>query len=529
MELAVALGLGATLLAFGAAGCGKGGGKEPAQGAGQAQAAPAPSVVRVTPARTETVTRDVAVTGSVQALQSISLSPKIAARVVSVAGREGAAVRAGQVVVQQDTSDLDRQVQQRLADVESARARLAQAETNLRLQGTTNRVGVSNAQAALAAAQAQLKSARANLALTKRPQRTQEVAVAENSVAQAQANYDKAKTDRERYEQLTKEGASAQSVLDQYVTQERVALANLNSAKQQLDIARQGGRQESIVASQGQVQQAEEAVRQAESNLRQARANTQQVEVRRGDVESARAALSQAQAALAVARQAVEDAAIRSPIDGQIAQRQTEPGQQAAPGQSVAQVVALDTVYFEAKVPDTDVTLLAPGQPVAVTIDAFRGRTFPGRIARIYPTGSATSRTFNVRVEIPNTDATLRPGLFARGTVTAERRTGVVTVPQEALLRGTAEGDAAGTVFTVENGAARQRKVETGLTTPDGLRVEVSGLPAGASVIVVGQRGIKDGDRVTVQQQNGGGTPSANTAEAGSTAGGEGGAGTPSR
>src|SRR5437660_54609 len=70
-------------------------------------AADAPAPVRVATAKRETVTRYIAVTGNLAATESVGLSPKLAAKVVSVAGREGAPVRKGQVVVQQDRSDFE--------------------------------------------------------------------------------------------------------------------------------------------------------------------------------------------------------------------------------------------------------------------------------------------------------------------------------------------------------------------------------------------------------------------------------------
>ena len=354
--------------------------------AGQAQAANQPAPVDVITAKPETVLQLVPVTGSLQALQTVELLPRISARVISVAGREGDVVQAGQVVAQLDTADLSRQVEQSRSNVETARSRLSQAQTNYQTQLTTSDVAVRDAQEQLRAAQAQL-------ALTRRPQRSQEVVVAENNVKTAQANYDKAKSDRQRYEQLFKEGATAAITLDQYVTQEKVAQANLSSAQQQLTIAREGGRTENIRAQEAQVARIRQALRQAQAN----RAN---ISVRRDDIESAKASLAQAQAALGVSEQALGDASLRSPITGVIADRKIEPGQLAAPGSSVAQIVALNTVYFEAQINEQDVARVRQGQPVQVSLDAYPNRTFTGVVAKLNPTGNTTGRTFNARVEI---------------------------------------------------------------------------------------------------------------------------------
>ena len=192
------------------------------------------------------------------------------------------------------------------------------------------------------------------------------------------------------------------------------------------------------------------------------------------------------------------DAALRSPIDGVIADRKIEPGQLAAPGASVAQIVKLETVYFEAQVSEQDVSLVRQGQPVNVRLDAYPDRVFAGKIAKIFPTGSATARTFYAAVRIANSGGVLRPGLFARGEVVVERRAGSVTVPIEAVIRDP-EDEKKARLFTVENGVARERNVTLGIATPDARRVEIRGVDPGASVVVVGQRGIKDSDRVTAE------------------------------
>lgn len=453
--------------------------------AGQAQAANQPSNVQVETAKSETVLRIVPVTGSLIALQTVELLPKLSARVISVSGREGDAVRAGQVVAQLDTADLNRQVEQARSNVETASTRLSQAETNYKTQLTTSDVTIQDAQEALRAAQAQL-------ALTRRPQRSEEVIVAENNVKQAQANFDKAKSDRTRYETLFKEGATAAITLDQYVTQEKVAEANLNSAKQQLTIAREGGRKENISAQEAQVARGRQALRQAQAN----RAN---VSVRRDDIESARASLRQAQSALGVAEQAVRDASLRSPINGVIADRKIEPGQLAAVGSSVAQIVALETVYFEAQINEQDVSRVRQGQTVQVTLDAYPNRTFTGSVAKVFPTGSVTGRTFFAAVRIPNSGGVLRPGLFARGEIVTERIPNSVTAPVDSLIRD-AESETKARIFTVEDGIAVENEVTLGITSPNGRRVQVQGIAPGSQIVVAGQRALKPGDRVTAEE-----------------------------
>lgn len=486
----------AALGAFAAAGCGKKPGG-PA-GASPGGAGDASTPVRTATAREEIVARSVPATGSVAATQSVDLAPKLSARVVFVAGREGAPVRRGQVVIQQDTVDLATQVQsaeanvrQTEASLQSALARLAQAQTQASMQSSTSTTGVRDAEQ-------QLRSAQAQLELAQRPQRTQEVDVAENAVAQAQANYDKAASDRTRYEALVREGAAAQIQLDQYVAQEKVARAALESAKSQLDIAKTGGRTESV-------RQAETAVQRAEWGLRLAKSNTQQTRVREDDIRAARAAVAQAKAAVAQAKASLSQARLQlasatvySPIDGVISRRAAEPGQLIGPGASALTVVALETVFFEAQVPETEIAAIRPEMPVEVSVDAFAGRTFRGRVVRAYPTASVSSRAFTVRIEVPNLDGALRPGMFARGKIVVEQRRGIV-IPKDALV--TTE-DGAFAVFVVQGEKAARRKVLVGIQTPTATEIR-DGLASGDQVIVAGQSGLRDGAAVRIASDSG--------------------------
>jgi HlyD family secretion protein len=487
---------------FLAAGCQPPDGGKPG---GKPAASPTPGVeatpVRVSAAKVAPLTKSLPVTGSLAATQSVELSAKIAARLTYIAGREGETVRAGQVALRQDTSDLqtqvtaneaalqqaEAQVASAMANVRSAEARLATARTQARVQTTSSDAGVRDAEQ-------QLASARQGLELAKKPQRTQEVRVAENAVASAQASYEKAATDKKRYAELLKEGAVAQMAYEQYETQEKVARAQLDTAKQQLTLAREGGRAEAI-------QQAQTTVARAEWAVRLARANTKQNDVRKDDIAGSEASLSQARASLAqsqagvaqaranvrAARQRVDDGVVTAPIDGVISKRAAEPGQMASPGATALTLVALDSVFFEAQVPETDLAAVRLGLPVDVSLDAYRGRTFAGRIAKLYPAGSTSSRSFVVRVAIPNESGALRPGMFARGRIVQERRSGVV-VPKDAIVRT----DSGPVVFVVEGNRAMRRAIEPGLSTAEVLEVK-KGVGVGDRIVVTGQTGLRDG------------------------------------
>ncbi|MCS6950138.1 MAG: biotin/lipoyl-binding protein, partial [bacterium] len=125
--------------------------------AAQQTAAPV-AAVAVVPARTGDIPFTISVTGALQTLDDVTLSAKVPGKIARVLVREGDAVRTGQLVIQQETGDLEAQVRQAEAALQSARARLKQAQTALELQPTQNETSLRQAEAALEAAKARLRA-----------------------------------------------------------------------------------------------------------------------------------------------------------------------------------------------------------------------------------------------------------------------------------------------------------------------------------------------------------------------------------
>jgi multidrug efflux pump subunit AcrA (membrane-fusion protein) len=493
--------------------------------------------VRVTEARRDRVQQRIPVTGSIAATDSVDITPQISARITYIAAREGASVTAGQVVVRQETRDLETQKaqvtaqlaqsnaqraaalaqrQQAEAGLASQQALLQSAESRLKQSQTQAKLGGTQDSTAVQDAEEQVKSAKTSLEIARRPQRAEEIEISESGVRQAQANYEKAVSDRKRYEDLLKEGAVSESVAEQYRTTERVVREQLNSAKAQREISLKGGREQ-------QIRQAEIAVQRSQTALNLAKSNTGQKNIRSQDIESAQASVAQAragvaqalstrasanasiaqagagiqasQSALNLAKDQEAKATIVAPLSGLISARKAEVGQIAAPGSPLLTIVALGNVFFEAQVPETTFSSLQTGMPVTVNVDAVPQKAFNGRITKLYPNGNATSRTFTIRVEVPNNAGTLRPGMFARGSVIAAERQGVL-VSKDALVTDE-KGDFI--VFVAQNGKAVRRAVKLGIESDANVEIR-EGVQAGEQVITVGQNGLKDGGKITVQE-----------------------------
>jgi len=419
------------------------------------------------------------VTGSIKALDTVTLSSKIPGKVAYVQYREGDAVRRGDIVVQLDRSDAEANLRQALAGLETAQARLSQARTGASVTEVQSTAAIRQASAALAAAQANLEKIRHGA-------RSQERMMAESQVTTAKANLDNAEANLRRMKQLYDQGAIAAAQLDVAQTQRDVAKAQHDAAVQNLSLVEEGARREDVRAAEAQVEQAKEA-------LATAKANYGQNALRREDIKSALAGVSQAQAQVALAREQVANTSIRAPIDGLIAQRLTEPGQTVTPGVPLMAMVNLTTVYFQADVSETVLAKVRAGQPVTVKVDAYPDESFSGVVRKINPTASSTTRSFSVRIHIPNPGSRLKPGMFARGSIVTGGDGSAILVPQDAVEERAGQN----IVFTVSGTTARKHSVRKGLSNPQFVQIlPPTDIRAGDIVVTSGHENLEDGKKV---------------------------------
>ena len=503
--------------ALAGAGCGK---KQDAQhkpGIGD----PGGSIpVQIAPVQTGTIAASVPVTGNIQALQDVQLSARATGRVLTVNFREGQVVRAGQVVVQQDTTDLEANVRQAQANVAQAEAnvssnsaKVSQAKTNYTLQ-------VQTARQAVAQAKAQVASAQQNYLKVKGGSRPQQILQGQSQVALSKANLDNAQTILTRNKSLFAQGAIAKADLDTAQTTYDVQVQTFKNAQQSLSLTRAGAQTEDIAAALAQLQQ-------QQANLGTAIANQQQIQVRQQDILAAQDAVRQAQAAvlqqqatLAFNQQQVANAFIRSPINGIVAAREVEPGQVASPNTNLMRVVGLGSVYYEPTISETDFASTHVGNTVTVQVDALPGRSYSGKVSAVYPAASATNRVFSLRVTVVNPNNELRPGMFARGSIITRIAHNVPVVPVTALVplaaqQGFQTNDssdaqvASGTQTSAQqvvvvgpDNTAQPRAVQVGIQNPQQAQI-TSGVQSGESIVIIGQQGLKRGDKLTIIDANG--------------------------
>jgi RND family efflux transporter MFP subunit len=215
------------------------------------------------------------------------------------------------------------------------------------------------------------------------------------------------------------------------------------------------------------------------------------------NVDIARAALKSAVSQVDIARRALDDATVRAPIDGIISKRFVQPGEKASPDTSLFSMVDLKQMILEALVPASEIPRVKAGQPVRFDVEGFGSRHFSGNVARINPAAEAGSRAMTVYIAVNNEDGALRGGMFAKGGITLEKSAAAPVVPISALR----QENGADTVFTIEHNKIVSQPVKLGLRNEDdGMAAVISGLAAGARVMIVKLDGIKAGSAVKLPQ-----------------------------
>jgi RND family efflux transporter MFP subunit len=197
------------------------------------------------------------------------------------------------------------------------------------------------------------------------------------------------------------------------------------------------------------------------------------------------AAVDAARAQQATAQKQLDDATVRAPMSGVIAQRAANLGDVVQPGATLYQIIDPASMRLSASVPSDQLGAIAVGQAVRFTVHGYPDQTFTGAVARIAPSADPVTKQIAILVDLPNPAHRLLAGLFAKGRIAAQTATGVV-VPLAAVdthatppvvLRA-----AGGTVETVAvklglRDALRDEVLVTGLAAGDRVFARVTAAP----------------------------------------------------
>lgn len=361
------------------------------------------------------IDRRIVQTGSVEAIESADVYAKVSGYLRAVHVNIGGEVKRGDLLAELDVPEIHQELQRRKGLLEQARGEARKFDARLNVM-----------QAEQETAAATVREAESRI---------------QSHVLERQLH----ERESERFEQLVRQGAIEETLLEE--------------KRHRTEIAR---------AAEGQ---AREAVRVA--NAKWAELGPR-IELAEAEAATAHAAVEVAAADVEQAEIMVRYCRITAPFDGVVTQRHVDPGsfvRSAADGgsQPMFRLSRADQMKVVVSVPDRFVPFVNPGDDAEVRIDALRGEVFRGSVSRVARFQDRKTRTMRVEIDLPNPVGRLVDGMYGAVAIESPPPVESVTVPAASLPPGTENGW--GDVFVVRDGWLKRARVWVGKN--DGRRAEV--------------------------------------------------------
>ncbi len=328
------------------------------------------------------------------------IAPRVTGHVLRVPVEDNQQVKEGDLLAELDPADYEAALAVQKGMLASAEAKLQAARAALKLTTITAYAGqdeaasgvkfsesaVETARTRMGVAKTQLDQARAALSVAKAAEGE---ARADVRAAGAQAEFDA--TDLKRNEQMFKGGAITEQQMDKVSSLARISEAQVEMARKKLASA-----EAKVIQAEAAVKGAEDGLRQARSmsaeagadlasaNAREkgARSAPERVGVDEAQVHAAAAEVERAKAAVRSAELALSYTRVRAPRAGRVTNKTVRAGAFVQTGQALLTIVPAD-IWIVANFKETDLTRIAPGQPVTISVDAYPDAEFTGRVDSI--------------------------------------------------------------------------------------------------------------------------------------------------
>jgi RND family efflux transporter MFP subunit len=234
--------------------------------------------------------------------------------------------------------------------------------------------------------------------------------------------------------------------------------AGYQAAQQRYDMARQGTRVEDKEAATGQSRAAAAAMHEAEKRL--------------GDTR------------------------LRAPISGFVGMRRIDVGDTVGTGTPVLSVLDLNPIKVRVAIPEAEIGKVHEGARATVTIPSLDARQFEGKVETVGVAADPASRTYAVKIAVPNPERVLRAGMVSQARIFSPAMVNALTVPGDAIVHDP-QGVAQVYVYSPSQKRVYARRVEVGEVI--GNEVEIrSGIAGDEQVVVAGQQNVREGSTVHI-------------------------------
>ncbi len=467
--------------------------------------------VEVVQIRRDTILATINATGRIEPEAEVQVNFETTGVVAEVLVERGQRVTAGTVLARLETDELELAVKRARADLARAQAQLEQLyRPALAEEVASAQAAVASAQANLdrvlagpsqedvASARAAVESAQANLDRVLAGPSQDEITAAAANLRRAEIALKQAQWAYDQVAYLGEVGAMPQAAqLEQATIDYEAALASYN-------LAVQGPTEADVAAARSQLAQAQASlakllegpteadVAAARSQLAQAQANLARLleGPTEADVAAAQAAVDVAQTGLEQAELNLAKASLVAPIDGVVTEINVKRGERP-PGLAAVVLADMSVYHINVEVDEIDISRVALGQSVVITIDAIPDEEFAGHVADISPgpiRGTSSGIVaYEVTIALDSDDSRLLPGLTADATIETDRLENVVVVPNRAVSIDRGSGKPVAYVEKVdEQGNPVRVEIELGLRNETMSQV-LAGLDEGDQIVIRGR------------------------------------------
>jgi multidrug efflux pump subunit AcrA (membrane-fusion protein) len=189
---------------------------------------------------------------------------------------------------------------------------------------------------------------------------------------------------------------------------------------------------------------------------------------------------------------------VKAPIGGTVVVLPAQVGMTISPQVSLARIAGGSALEIKLYVAERFISKMALGLPCEITLDAWPGEVFRGRVGKVAPTVDPSSRTMEIRVNVDNPGARLKAGMFAKVRIITEQKQDIVKIPSNAMIQRFGENY----VFVAEPDSgggyvARRKRITPGILV-DGVLEIREGLSSKDEIIVRGQTLLDDGAKINI-------------------------------
>ena len=354
------------------------------------------------------------------------MSARVGGTVTKVAVDDNQLVEAGTLLVQLDPSDYQVAVDKAKAELADAEANALAAQSSVPITSTTTtsnvttaRGGITQAQSSVAASEKEIEAARAR------------IVSAQAKLRESEANAAKSARDVERLRGLLAKDEVSQQMFDATSATAEAQKATVDSSRSQVAEAEAGLR-----VAESKLAQARAGEQQAHAEMQTAQTGPSQVTATKARAAAAEAHAQQARATLAQAELNLKYTTVTAPVRGIVSKKGVNVGQVVAAGQPLFAIVQIDDVWVTANFKETQLKEMRAGQRAVVSVDAYGGKDFTGKVDSIsgatgarfslLPPENATGNFVKVVQRVPvkivldpgqDPDHRLRPGMSVTPTV----------------------------------------------------------------------------------------------------------------